>query len=94
MRSHHLMFEGHDIAIRYTTDDQPWLDALTLCNLLGYPDWQSALLEHCHPAGILFGDDEIPQPFISLDNLQRLTTHAVSPQTRRLHHWLRQLQRP
>ncbi|SDI96845.1 BRO family, N-terminal domain [Pseudomonas flavescens] len=94
MRSHLLIFEGHEIAIRYTTDDRPWLDAPTLCNLLGYADWRRALLEHCHPADILFGDDEIPQAFISLDALQRLSTQAASPQALRVHQWLGRLQRP
>lgn len=91
MRTDPLMFEGTQIAARYPTGDRPWLDAQALCALLGYGDWQRALLEHCHPAEILFGDGEIPQAFISLSSLQRLSARAPGPRAQRLHQWSRAL---
>lgn len=94
MRPDHLLFEGTEIAARYTTDDSPWLEAPTLCTLLGYGDWQLTLLEHCYPADILFGDGEIPQAFISLASLQRLSARAPGPRATRLHQWSRALSGP
>lgn len=83
-----LVFEDSEILMQCTADRQPWFHAETLCRLLGYQDQQAALLAHCRPAGLLFGNDQTPQAMVDLESLLCLSIHGAGPRAGRFRTWL------
>lgn len=85
-RSFH--FEGRQIAVHASADGRLWFCAEAICAVLCFSDSQAALLYHCKPSGILFGNEASPQAMIDLRNLLQLSHHSPPSHAARLHDWL------
>lgn len=86
----HPSFEGIRLSVQRTPDGHFWFAANAVCEALGLEDWNTSLLLHCRPEGILFGNEEAPQAMIDLENLLRLSLHDSSPRAPHLRAWLYQ----
>lgn len=84
--SFHL--DGKHVAVRNGADGRLWFSAETICSALQYSDSQAALLYHCDPGGILFGNEQSPQAMIDLRNVLQLTHHSPPSRATRLYDWL------
>jgi prophage antirepressor-like protein len=67
------IFEDIRLTVQRAADGRFWFVAQTVCQALELADEQAALLLHCRPEGILFGNEETPQAMIDLENLLRLS---------------------
>lgn len=81
-------FEDIRLTVQRAADGRFWFAAQPVCQALELADEHAALLSHCRPEGILFGNEETPQAMIDLENLLRLTLHSTSPRAERLREWL------
>jgi prophage antirepressor-like protein len=66
------VFEDIRFTVQRATDGRFWFAAQPVCQALELKDDATALLLHCRPEGILFGNEETPQAMIDLENLLRL----------------------
>lgn len=82
------VFEDIRFTVQRTTDGRFWFTAQAVCQALDLSDEDTALLLHCRPEGILFGNEETPQAMIDLENLLRLSLNAPSARGKRLFAWL------
>ena len=82
------IFENILFTVQRAPDGRFWFAAQPVCQALELDDEQAALLAHCRPEGILFGNEETPQAMIDLENLLRLTLHCAPNNGTRLRNWL------
>ncbi|MDP9940975.1 BRO family protein [Ectopseudomonas alcaliphila] len=88
------VFEDIRLTVRRAADGRFWFAAQTVCQALELADEEAALLLHCRPEGILFGNEETPQAMIDLENLLRLSLSSTSSRAERLRSWLCQVLLP
>lgn len=86
-RSIHLIFEGIRLTARRAADGRFWFTAQAVCQALELADEETALLLHCRPEGILFGNEQAPHAMIDLENLLRLSLSCTSSRAERLRSW-------
>ena len=83
----HLIFEDIRFTVRRAADGRFWFAAQAVCQALELADEETALLLHCRPEGILFGNEQAPQATIDLENLLRLSLSSTSSRAERLRSW-------
>lgn len=71
-------FEDIRLTVQRAADGRFWFAAQPVCQALELADEHAALLSHCRPDGILFGNEETPQAMIDLENLLRLSLHSAN----------------
>ncbi|MGE6243938.1 BRO-N domain-containing protein [Ectopseudomonas guguanensis] len=81
-------FEDIRVTVQRAADGRFWFAAHPVCQALELDDEHAALLSHCRPEGILFGNEETPQAMIDLENLLRLSLQSTSSRAERLREWL------
>ncbi|WAJ39289.1 Bro-N domain-containing protein [Pseudomonas sp. GOM7] len=84
----HPVFEDIRFTVQRAADGRFWFAAQPVCQALELSDEDAALLLHCRPEGILFGNEETPQAMIDLENLLRLSLNGNNARSRRLFAWL------
>lgn len=88
------IFEDIRLTVQRAADGRFWFAAQAVCLALELADEKAALLLHCRPEGIIFGNEEAPQAMIDLENLLRLSLSSTSPRAGRLRSWLCQVLLP
>lgn len=81
-------FDGRQVIVHASTDGRIWFTAEAICQALEFPDIHAALLYHCRPDGILFGNEHSPLARIDLQNLLQLSRHCSAHRAARLQGWL------
>ena len=81
-------FDGQPITVCTSIDGRLWFCADAVCSALCYGDIQAALLDHCRPGGILFGNQQSPQAMIDLCNVLQLSHHCPPARAAQFHEWL------
>ncbi|WP_417705884.1 BRO family protein [Pseudomonas sp.] len=88
------VFEDIRLTVRSAADGRYWFAAQAVCQALELADEEAALLLHCRPEGILFGNEQAPHAMIDLENLLRLSLSTTSSRAERLRSWLCQVLLP
>ena len=81
-------FEGQQVAVRAGTDGRLWFCAQAICSALRFSDSQAAMLYHCRPSGILFGNEPAPQAMIDLRNVLQLSHYSSPGRAAQVYDWL------